>query len=81
MGICITEYRNRGYLFQSIALEFRPVLQLVDSVTGNSSTYTGPYTLRVLAGGTSRDHMQTFDADENMYAVNVDTIFVRKIFI
>lgn len=44
-------------------------MQLVDTVTGNRSTYTGPYTLHVLAGGTSRSQMETFDSTQKMYAV------------
>ena len=42
-------------------------MELVDLVTGERSTYTGPYTLRVLAGGTSRSNMQSFDS--GMYEV------------
>lgn len=42
---------------------FRPVMELVDSVTGERSAYTGPYTLRVLAGGVSRSDMQNFNSD------------------
>ena len=47
------------------------MMQLVDSVTGASSTYTGPYTLRVLAGGTSMSRMETFNVGQNMYVVRV----------
>ena len=52
-------------------LEFRPVMQVVDSVTGTRSTYTGPYTLRLLAGGTSASDMKIFDSGQNMYDINI----------
>ena len=42
-------------------------MQLVDSVTAERSTYTGPYTLRVLAGGSSKTHMETFSSSPNVY--------------
>lgn len=53
-------------------------MQLVDSVTGSRSMYTGPYTLRVLAGGTSRSHMETFDSRQNMYAVTSIHVYQGK---
>ena len=47
-------------------LEFHPVFQVIDSVTEKQSTYTGHYTLRVLAGGTRLNNMSPFDESRNM---------------
>ena len=55
------------------------MLQLVDFVTGESSIYTGPYTLRVLAGGASKSDMKTFESWENMY-VHTSLLYIQWYF-
>ena len=55
------------YTTVDFSAEFHPVFELVDSVTGDRSEYTGPYTLRVLAGGTGLSDMNTFKHWQNVY--------------
>ena len=55
------------YTTADFSAEFHPVFELVDSVTGDRSEYTGPYTLRVLAGGTALSDMNTFKHWQNVY--------------
>ena len=46
--------------------EFNPVFQVIDSVTEETAIYTGPYTLRAVAGGTRHSDMKFFRKADNV---------------
>ncbi len=50
-----------------ISKDYHPVFKVLDEVTGITSTYTGKYSLRVLAGGLVLNEMKPFDVTANMY--------------
>ncbi|KNE71993.1 hypothetical protein AMAG_15935 [Allomyces macrogynus ATCC 38327] len=53
-------------------VDYTPTFQLVDSVTGTSTNYTGPYTLQLVGGGLKRDLVTSFP-DTSLASINTLT--------
>lgn len=66
LNICFDRVLIVALAIGCLTAEFWPVFRLVDEVTEGDSVYTGPYTLRVVAGGVSLEDMTHFQFSQQM---------------
>lgn len=65
------------YLTAKLSAEFRPVFKVVDAVTDTATVYSGPYTLRALAGGIQLSNMREFMPREHVYVALIQISVCR----